>query len=50
MFFVQAVEKLKGFENLGRTASYIPELKKVDLDNFGVHLITIQDQNFCFGN
>ena len=48
--FVQVIEKLDGFKDLGKPASYIPELQNVNSNNFGVHLTTIEDQNFCFGN
>ncbi|MDP5062779.1 MAG: glutaminase [Maribacter sp.] len=34
----------------GKSADYIPELAKVDLNNFGIHLIDIQQKNFSAGN
>ena len=34
----------------GKVASYIPELRDVDPDKFGVHLTTIDDEHFDFGD
>ncbi len=34
----------------GKVADYIPELSKVDPDKLGVHLTTIDDQHFFFGD
>ena len=34
----------------GKIADYIPELAKIDVANFGVHLIDIQQNNFAAGN
>ena len=36
--------------NRGLCASYIPELAKVDLTKFGIHLINIQQQSFSSGD
>ena len=33
----------------GKIADYIPELAKVDVDNFGIHLIDIQQNSFSAG-
>ncbi|MDO6472718.1 glutaminase [Maribacter sp. 1_MG-2023] len=33
----------------GKIADYIPELAKVNVDNFGIHLIDIQQNNFSAG-
>ncbi|WP_405396111.1 glutaminase [Maribacter sp. Asnod2-G09] len=33
----------------GKIADYIPELAKVNVDNFGIHLIDIQQHNFSAG-
>ncbi|WP_424001400.1 glutaminase [Maribacter sp. IgM3_T14_3] len=33
----------------GKIADYIPELAKVDVNNFGIHLIDIQQNNFSAG-
>lgn len=43
-------EIVKAEENIGKVASYIPELAKVDPDNFGVHLRTCEGQEFSAGN
>lgn len=48
--FVRVQEKLKAYKDFGKPASYIPELQFVNPDNFGVHLTSIEDQNYCFGN
>ncbi|HEY3388457.1 MAG TPA: glutaminase A, partial [Prolixibacteraceae bacterium] len=34
----------------GKVASYIPELRDVDPDKFGVHLTTIDDEHYDFGD
>ena len=36
--------------NKGRIASYIPELKNVDSDNFGIHLVTIKNEEYGIGD
>jgi len=43
----QKIEKLEG---QGETASYIPELAKVDPSNFGVHISTMNGDNYGAGN
>lgn len=42
--------KYKNAENKGRTVSYIPELKKVDSNKFGINLHTLTNQNFGTGD
>ena len=37
-------------ENTGRVADYIPELGKVAPGKFGVHLVTIDDREFHYGD
>jgi len=37
-------------ENKGEVAQYIPELAKINPDNFGVHLLTIDRDGFGIGN
>lgn len=37
-------------DNVGQVASYIPELRNVDPDKFGIHLTTVGNQNFSFGD
>ncbi len=39
-----------GFENIGETASYIPELAGVDPDLFGVHISTLDGKSCGIGN
>lgn len=48
--FSEIDEELAGVENTGRVASYIPELSHVDPNKFGVHLTTIDDQHYSFGD
>lgn len=43
-------ESVIGEENSGRLATYIPELAKVNPDNFGVHLSTIDGENVGVGD
>jgi len=43
-------ENVKGIEQKGELASYIPELAKVNSENFGVHISTIDNCNFGVGN
>lgn len=48
---VQSVfDRTKGIEDKGKLASYIPELKNVDPDSFGVHISTTNHLNFGVGN
>ncbi|TXF88163.1 glutaminase [Neolewinella aurantiaca] len=37
-------------ENTGVVASYIPELAHVDPTKFGVHAVTVDQREFCFGD
>jgi glutaminase len=41
---------VKNQGNLGEAASYVPELAKVNVDNFGIHLSTIDGEEFGVGN
>lgn len=43
-------QTVKGIEDKGKTASYIPELAKIDSDTFGVHLSSINRVRFGLGN
>lgn len=43
-------QKIKGIENKGEVASYIPELANVDAENFGIHISTLDQNNFGIGN
>ena len=40
--FREIVTELKDVEDNGELPTYIPELKAVDPNKFGVHLVTIQ--------
>jgi len=42
--------ELEKTDDPGEVASYIPELKNVDPDKFGIHLITLDGRHFSFGN
>ena len=42
--------KIKNIDDEGNLASYIPELKNVDSESFGVHISTIDNFNFGVGN
>ncbi|MCL4110618.1 UNVERIFIED_CONTAM: hypothetical protein GTU68_060509 [Idotea baltica] len=41
---------VKEEENLGNVASYIPELAKVNSEMFGVHLLTVEGDEYSVGN
>lgn len=43
-------QKIENLEGQGETASYIPELAKVDPANFGVHISTINGDEYGAGN
>lgn len=43
-------EEIQNQENLGQVASYIPELAKVHPDSFGIHLCTIDGEEFGRGD
>jgi glutaminase len=49
-FITQIFEKIKTSENIGNKASYIPELANVNSENFGVHISTINSNQFGIGN
>jgi glutaminase len=42
--------KVVSEENIGAIATYIPELAKVDADNFGVCLLSVQNDEYGIGN
>ena len=42
--------ELNAIEDVGRVASYIPELANVNPKKFGAHLVTIEGQSFCIGD
>jgi glutaminase len=43
-------EEVKGFDLKGKVATYIPELASVDADKFGIHLLTIDGEEFSVGD
>lgn len=47
--FQEIATESKQTENLGQVASYIPELAHVDASQFGIHLTTVDNENFSFG-
>ena len=42
--------ELKGHDDPGQIASYIPMLGKVNPDKLGMHLTTVDKRHFCFGD
>jgi len=46
----ETYQKVKALDDIGKTASYIPELSRVDPANFGVFVTTIDQQGFGVGN
>lgn len=48
--FSGIADELKKMENSGAVAAYIPKLREVDPNKFGAHLLTIDNQHFCFGD
>ncbi|MFD1294133.1 glutaminase [Lutibacter holmesii] len=48
--FLKINNSLKGFQDSGQVANYIPELAKVDANKFGVHLTTIDHKQAGFGD
>ncbi|MFA9370092.1 MAG: glutaminase [Labilibaculum antarcticum] len=48
--FTEVLKKMGEFKDLGSPASYIPELRDVDPDKFGVHLITNKNKNYSIGD
>ncbi len=49
LFSEMAVE-LRHLKDIGHLASYIPELRNVDPKKFGIHLTTIDNQNYSLGD
>ncbi len=43
-------QNIQQLEDRGETASYIPELSRIDPSNFGVHISTINGDQFGVGN
>jgi glutaminase len=49
LFSEMAVE-LQEMDDIGTVASYIPELRNVDPNKFGIHLTTIDNRHYCLGD
>ena len=47
---IETYQKVNHIDDIGRVASYIPELANVDSESFGVHISTIDGFNFGIGN
>ncbi len=48
--FSEMAQELHHMEDVGQVATYSPELRDVDPDKFGIHLATIDNQHYCFGD
>lgn len=46
----EIIAEINTFEDKGKLASYIPKLKNVDPDKFGIHLCTLDNKNYRFGD
>lgn len=47
--FQKVFDEIKHEGDIGEIATYIPELSKVNPNNFGVHLTTLEDEHHSFG-
>ena len=47
---LESYRSVKSIDDSGKIASYIPDLAKVDPDKFGVHITTIDRDNFGIGD
>ncbi len=48
--FSEIAVELANFDDMGKVATYIPELRDVDPGKLGVHLATIDNEHFGFGD
>ena len=48
--FAQIYNQINDLPETGNVANYIPELKNVDPNKFGVHLITLSNEQYSFGD
>ncbi len=48
--FKEIYNDLQHVEESGHVADYITELAQVDLDQFGVHLTTVEQEEYSFGD
>lgn len=46
----EIASELNDVPSTGKVASYIPELADINPEKFGVHLCTLEGDNFCLGN
>ncbi len=46
----EVYQEVKNIEEKGQSASYIPELSKVNSENFGIHISTVDNFDFGIGN
>tara|TARA_R110001583_G_scaffold102688_2_gene249306 strand:- start:549 stop:1475 length:927 start_codon:yes stop_codon:yes gene_type:complete len=48
--FSEIASEFEGVDDHGAIANYIPELGKIDPTKLGIHLATVDNQNFSFGD
>ncbi len=48
--FSEIKQEFSGLEDKGKIASYIPELRNIDPDKFGVHLATVDNRSYSLGD
>lgn len=48
--FREIADELQNIDDLGKVATYIPELRDVDPSKLGAHLTTVDSDNFYFGD
>lgn len=48
--FYEIASELKDFDDCGKVATYIPELSQVDPEKMGIHLATVQNFQYSFGD
>lgn len=48
--FYEIAAELEGIDDCGKVASYIPELGLVDPEKMGIHLATVQESHYSFGD
>ncbi len=48
--FSEIAIAVQTIDDIGNVASYIPELLEIDPNKFGIHLTTIDNQNYSFGD
>ncbi|HEY9051379.1 MAG TPA: glutaminase [Gammaproteobacteria bacterium] len=48
--FQEIAAELKNVDDLGKVASYIPELANVDPAKLGIHLVTVDNNHYSYGD